>query len=159
MAAFDYICRSSFLRPRDFVRYIQVCAEKTLDKGGNIIKADTVFECDTAFSNYLRSELEDEIHGAIPDIHNILNIFTELRKQTIRIDEFKDLFIKHFEEGKIKTADSLFVLQALFVFSVIGNQPKQLTHQIFRYKNKDSRLNLRENIIVHRGLFRSLQIL
>lgn len=159
MATFDFICRSSFLRPRDLVRYIQVCAEKTLDKNGKIIKPETVSECDTTFSNYLRSELEDEIHGAIPDIHNILNIFTELRKQTIRIEEFKEAFARHLEEGKFKTSDSNFILQALFVFSVIGNQPKQITHQIFRYKNKDARLNLRENIIVHRGLFRSLQIL
>lgn len=159
MTSFDYICRSTLLRPRDFIRYIQVCAAKSLDKGESLITATTVTDCDTTFSNYLRSELEDEIHGAIPDIHNILNIFTELRKQTIRIEEFKESYEKHLAEGKISTTDSTFVLQALFVFSIIGNQPKQITHQIFRYKDKDSRLNLKENIIVHRGLFRALQIL
>jgi hypothetical protein len=159
MPIFDYITRSSQLRPRDYVRYLQLCADKALERDLDIIPADLVSETDTAFSNYLRSELEDEIHGAIPDIHNVLSLFTELRKQTMKIDDFKELYEAAYESGKVKIKDYQFILKILFHFSIIGNQPKQVTHQVFRYKNKEAGLNMKENIIVHRGLFRSLQIL
>lgn len=159
MKPFDYITRSSLLRPRDYVRYLRVCAETSLEKNHAKIKPTTVADSDTAFSNYLRSELEDELHGVIPDIHRILDIFTTLRKQTLRIDEFKEAFEEAVSQNLIKTKDFQFVLQMLFHFSLIGNQPKQSSHQIFRYKNKEARLNMKENIIIHRGLFRSLQIL
>jgi len=156
---FQYITRSSLLRPRDYIRYLQVCSEKALEKDMIKIKPSLVNEADMTFSNYLRSELEDEIHSILPDIHEILNIFTTIRKQTLKISEFETTFQIAYKQGLIKTDDSQLVLQILFHFSLIGNQPRQSSHQIFRYKNKDARLNMRENIIVHRGLFRSLQIL
>lgn len=159
MPVFDYITRSSLMRPRDYIRYLQICAEMTNNKKLHKISGSIVAEADTAFSNHLRSELEDEIHGVIPDIHKILNLFTILRKQTIRIEEFKLLFESATAEKRIQSTDYQFVLQILFHFSVIGNQPKQVNHQVFRYKNKEARLNMKENIIVHRGLFRALQIL
>lgn len=159
MPVFDYITRSSLLRPRDYIRYLQICAEQANEKHLPKITPAIVADADTAFSNHLRSELEDEIHGVIPDIHKILDLFTILRKQTIRIDEFKILFESAASEGRINSTDYLFVLQILFHFSIIGNQPKQQTHQVFRYKNKEARLNMKENIIVHRGLYRALQIL
>lgn len=159
MPIFDYITRSSHLRPRDYVRYLQLCAEKANDRDQKKIKAALVAEMDSAFSNHLRSELEDEIHGIISDIDKVLNIFTVLRKQKIRIEEFKTLYENAHEEGKVLLKDYQFVLEILFHFSIIGSQPRQKTHQIFRYKNKEARLNMKESIILHRGLFRSLQIL
>lgn len=159
MNPFEYMTRSSLLRPRDYVRYLQVCAEASLEKGHSKVMPSTVAKADTAFSNYLRSELEDELHGVIPDIHKILDIFTTLRKQTLRIDEFKSSFDDAVDQELIKTKDFQYVLKVLFHFSLIGNQPKQTSHQVFRYKNKEARLNMKENIILHRGLFRSLQIL
>lgn len=159
MPPFEYITRSSVLRPRDYIRYLQVCSEKALERNMIKIKPSLVNEADMTFSNYLRSELEDEIHSILPDIHEILNIFTTIRKQTLKINEFETTFKVAFKQGLIRTDDSQLALQILFHFSLIGNQPRQSSHQIFRYKNKDARLNMRENIIVHRGLFRSLQIL
>jgi hypothetical protein len=48
------------------------------------------------------------------------------------------------------------LLRILFHFSVIGNQLHN--QSIFQYQNKDARLNQREHIIIHRGLFKSLGI-
>ncbi len=159
MPPFEYITRSSLLRPRDYILYLQVCAEKALERNDSKIKPPLVNEADMTFSNYLRSELEDEIHSILPDIHEMLNIFMNIRKQTLKIDEFKLAYKQAYKQGLITTQDSQLALQILFHFSLIGNQPNQKSHQIFRYKNKDARLNMKENIIVHRGLFRSLQIL
>ena len=159
MAPFAYIARSSLMRPRDYIRYLQVCAEAALENSASKIKPALVADSDKAFSNFLRSELEDELHGIIPDVRRVLDLFTIMRKQTVRIDEFKSAFDSAVADGLIKTKDFQFVLQVLFHFSVLGNQPKQRSHQVFRYKNKEARLNMKENLILHRGLFRSLQIL
>jgi hypothetical protein len=61
--------------------------------------------------------------------------------------------------GTIKETNVDFVMQTLFNFSVIGNQPKQRHNTFFRYKNKEARINFNENIVVHRGLFKALQIM
>jgi hypothetical protein len=159
MTIFNYITRSSQLRPRDYIRYLQLCSEKAVERDQAKIPSALVSEVDSAFSNHLRSELEDEIHGIIPDINHVLSLFTVLRKQRMKIEDFKTIYETAYEEGKVKTKDYQFILEILFHFSVIGNQPKQITHQVFRYKNKEARLNMKESIIVHRGLFRSLQIL
>lgn len=159
MPIFDYITRSTQNRPRDYVRYIQICAEKALEKGYEKITPKIVKTEGKAFSNYLRTEMEDEIHGAVPEIKMILNLFTKLRKQTIRINEFKELYESEVDTGNLPKRDYQFILEILFMFSVIGNVTSQKSHTIFRYENKEARLNMRENICVHRGLFRALQIL
>ena len=92
MPQFDYMLRSSQLRPRDFVKYIQLCAKKSLEKGEVKVQSNTVSNVNNEFSSYLRSELEDEIAGVIPEIHHILNLFTKIRKQTLKIDEFKAIW-------------------------------------------------------------------
>lgn len=69
------------------------------------------------------------------------------------------MFEKKHREGSIKEGDSGFVLRILFLFSVIGNQPRQINQTVFRYANRDAELNFQENFVVHRGLFKALQIL
>lgn len=159
MSSFDYITRSTQNRPRDYIRYIQVCAEKSLEKGHSTISPNIVKAQDKAFSNYLRSELEDEIHGIIPEIREILGIFSTLRKQTMSIEQFARQYEKAIGAGSIKKRDVNFILEVLFMFSIIGNVPKQSNHPVFKYKNPDARLNFNEKICVHRGLFKAFQII
>lgn len=159
MSSFDYITRSTQNRPRDYIRYIQVCAERALGKGDSTISPAIVKAQDKAFSNYLRSELEDEIHGVIPEIREILGVFSTLRKQTMSIEQFTLHYEKAADAGAIQKRDVNFVLEVLFMFSIIGNVPKQSNHPVFKYKNPDARFNYNETICVHRGLFKALQII
>ncbi|HGL6719989.1 hypothetical protein NTJ56_13945 [Burkholderia contaminans] len=160
MPVYNYISRSTQLRPRDYVRFLKVCAERALEKdkirriGERVVK-----DADKAFSNYLRSELVDEIRGVIPDIAQVFGVFSELRTQTMKIEDFRRVYSKQATEKGFSQTDVDWVLQILFLFSVIGNQPKQINQQVFRYKNKDANLNFNEPIVVHRGLFKSLQII
>ena len=159
MSAFNYISRSTQLRPRDYVKYIQLCAIKSLEKGETKILPTTVASINNEFSSYLRSELEDEIAGVIPEIHHILNLFTKIRKQTLKIEEFKELYEQVVNDTDIPSRDPIFILNILYHFSIIGGQPKQKTFQVFKYTNPGTSLNMNDNIIIHRGLYRSLQIL
>ena len=158
MSIFDFIARSTHLRPRDFTKYIQLCAESTRDHDHRI-SAATVRKIDKSFSSYLKRELIDEIHGVIPDIPDVLDVLSQIRKQTFTEREFRAIFERKHREGSIKEGDPAFVLRIMFLFSIIGNQPRQVNQTVFRYLNRDAELNFQENFVVHRGLLKALQIL
>jgi hypothetical protein len=159
--AFEYITKSTLLRPRDYIRYISDCCNLAITEGHVVIEPEIVKKADKKFSNYLRTELVDEIHGAIPDIDILLELFSRIRKQTLPIDEYIAEYEKAIKDGEIKNSPVGIktILKILFYFSIIGNRPPQKNISVFRYKYLDARLNFNEKIIVHRGLFKSLQIL
>lgn len=155
---FDYILRSTQLRPRDFIQYLKSCTDDHLTKASShFIGARTIKKVDNAFSNYLKSELTDEIHAVLPDITTIFDVISQLRKWSFSITEFISGYNRQLKRTQMREKDPTFVLQVLFLFSVIGNHPRP-DRQIFRYKNKEARFNFDEQVVVHRGLFKSLQI-
>lgn len=155
----DYITRSTHGRPRDFIHYLQVCAESQLANGGGRIDEKTVSNADKAYSNYLKSELVDEIHGIIPDINQVFTVLSQIRKWILTTDEFISIYSSSVISGTINTKSPTFVLQTLFYFSVIGNVARNKHSHIFRHEHPESALNFSENIVIHRGLMKSLQIL
>ena len=156
---FEYITYSTQLRPRDYIKYLQVCAEKTRMDGDSIITAKTVKAVDKGFSNYLRDEILDEIHAQLPDILTIFSIISQIRKWNFTIQEFKQTYLSYYKKGTVKEGNVDYVLQMLFNFSVIGNRPKNRAISFFKFNNTEARFNFNENIVVHRGLFKALQIL
>lgn len=156
---FDYITKSTFIRPRDYIRYLKACAEAALATDQRRVNSDIVIKVDKAFSNYLRSEMEDEMHGLLPEIRDILDIIAHIRKQTFARQDFITEYAKAVARRSVRDRGAETVLKLLFHFSVIGNQPRQLNTQVFRYLNKEARLNHNEMLVVHRGLFKALQIL
>lgn len=158
MSAFEFMARSTHLRPRDFTKYIQACAE-SVSESTTRIPAETVKKVDKTFSSYLKRELIDEIHGVIPDISAVLDVLSQMRKQTFSEKDFRITYERKHRDGSIKEPDAAFVLRILFIFSVIGNQPRQVNQTVFRYINRDAEPNFQENFVVHRGLLKALQIL
>ena len=157
--SFEAITRNTQLRPRDYVKFIQECAIATLKQKEYKINPTTIKKVERNFSNYLKSEIIDEIYPVLPDIQNIFQIIASLRKWNFSIQEFSDLYFRYLEKGTIKEKNFDHVLQTLFHFSIIGNVDKKRTDRFyFKYKNRDATLNLNERIVVHRGLFKSLQI-
>jgi hypothetical protein len=157
ISTFDYIARSTLLRPRDFVAYLQNCAQQALDDGTMITNA-IVKRVDKAFSNYLREELTDELFAILPDISAVFDTVSQLRKWNFSVREFDRAYSRQKQRGSVKEKDASFVLQVLFLFDVIGNSPRPGRY-VFHYKNREARLNFNERIVVHRGLFKSLQII
>lgn len=157
MSIFEYIARNTQQRPRDYIKYIQTCALET--RTGDIIYPQTVKRVSRAFSTHLRKEIIDEVHSVVPDIAAVLSIISEIRKQTFSIDDFTRAYDSQVKKGILKEKDVSFVLNVLFNFSVIGNQPSQKNNTVFRFEKKDSQLNFREPLVVHRGLYNALQIL
>lgn len=158
ISTFDFIARSTLLRPRDFVAYLQNCAEHAVQNNTKVISPRIVKVVDKAFSNYLREELTDELFAILPDIANIFDAISQLRKWNFSIPELEDAYLKQVDRGFIKEKNVKFVLQVLFMFDVIGNTPRSGRY-VFRYQNREARLNFNERVVVHRGLFKALQII
>lgn len=156
--AFEYISRSTHLRPRDFIQYLKACSSEQLRRQPpNKISAAVIKKVDRAFSNYLKTELVDEIYGVIPDVTQVMDVISQLRKSSFGVKEFIDAYNRQLKRSTLQERDPTFVLQVLFVFSVIGNHTRNDRH-VFRYKNKEARFSFDDQIVVHRGLFKALQI-
>ena len=154
--SFDFVARSTYLRPRDFVKYLQACAEAATESDG-IIRTQTIRNVDTAFSNYLKDELRDELFAILPDISVIFDVISQIGKWNFTHAEFERAYKEQVKRGNLNQKDVGFVLQILFLFSVIGNARRH-DYYVFRYQNRDARISFNDRIVVHRGLFKSLQI-
>ena len=156
---FDYICNSTQMRPRDFIKYISACCKLSLEKGDQYITNQTIRDVDREFSNYLKSEITDEIYPILPEIESIFKILANMRKQLFRPEEFISCYNKEVKKGAISNNNVDFVLDILFNFSIIGNQHKSQEHRnFFRYLQTNMRYNSEETIVIHRGLLKALQI-
>lgn len=158
---FSYMIKSTQYRPRDIISYLKSCSEYYINLDNEeFITPNIIKKADKAFSNYLKSEISDEVSSILPEINEILDIFSKIRKQTLTIAEFENQYKESLRLNEIKEERSTsFILSILFAFSVIGNQPRQKNTQVFKYISPEARLNQTENIVVHRGLFKALQIL
>lgn len=163
ISIFDFISRDTLYRPRDFTRYIKDCFDMTTTIP---IHPGIVTKAENSFSNYLRSEFVDEIHTVLPDISSIFDMLSQLRKQYFSIVDFKKAFNGKVKEGSIKhQLDPDLTLRILFNFSVIGNQRKDKANstdekhkEVFKYKRVSSNFNASENLVIHRGLYNTLEI-
>ena len=155
MQPFQYITRSTQWRPRDYIYYISQCAKLALEKNETVILSATIKQVDREFSEYLKGEVIDEIFAVLPDIDNVFSIISQVRKQTFQTKEFLVAYSnntgKEQDEGK-------FVLRQLFEHGVIGNQPSMRGEQIFKYQYPQTLFNFNENVVIHRGLYKALQI-
>jgi hypothetical protein len=154
---FEWMTRLTHLRPRDFVFYLQICASAA-EQNHVKIPANIVRQLERTFSNHLRSEVEDEIQGLMPDIHKVLDVLADLRKGQFSYTEFDHMYAAHARRGLVQKRDGEEVLGLLFHFSIVGNQPRQTNTTVFRYRSRFARFNRQEPVIIHRGLLKALQI-
>lgn len=156
---YDFILNSTQLRPRDFIKYIQACCTSALDKGEWYISNDTIKGVDREFSNYLMAEIKDEVYPILPDIDNIFQILSHMRKQIFTPSEFIEQYNQYLAKGTVHEPNVTFVLDVLFNFSIIGNQHKRQEHRkFFKYLHTNMTYNSEESIVIHRGLLKALQI-
>jgi hypothetical protein len=154
---FKHIQRTTLMRPRDFVHYIRQCAIHAITAGHTVIAPNDAVLAEHKYSEHLRREFVDELHTALPQIEEILNVFSTLRKPLFRVDEFKGAFFGQFRHTS-ERPDLDDVLKTLFEFSVIGNVPRQTNRPIFRYQERKANLSRTEGLCLHRGLLKALAI-
>lgn len=160
ISSFDFIARSTHMRPRDFIKYIQTCCVYAIERDENLISANTIKLVDRAFSNYLKGEIRDEVFPLLPEIESIFQIISNIRKQIFTGQEFSKEHKKYIDLGTVQQRNSTYVLDTLFNFSVIGNEERfHGGRHFFKYLHTNMTYNMEENIVLHRGLLKSLQII
>ncbi|MCC8345143.1 hypothetical protein LNN35_20485 [Pseudomonas stutzeri] len=157
ISIYDWITKNTLLRPRDYIKYLQLCAKKAYEANYRLVRASTLTMQDITYSSYLRGELVDEIHSILPDIVNIFDLISKLGKAHFSVDDFSSAYQKAYESGEVKNKNPRYVLNILFFFSVIGNHFSD-NKIVFRYMNREASLNLDCALVVHRGLYKSLQL-
>lgn len=158
MPTFDFIARGTHMRPRDFIRYLQLAAEHELNSNNEKIAGDTLRHVDTTFSTYLKNELIDEIESIIPEITSVFDVISHINRQGFSLGEFREAF-ERMKPTRDSGIDADTCLKLLFHFSVIGNGGRgNSPQQFFRYKDPRRKLNFGLPIIVHRGLYKALEI-
>jgi len=162
MNSFDYILRSTHKRPRDIIRYLQLCANGMLfgheKKKKFFISPYLIKQVDDEFSEYLKNEIIDEIYSELPDYEEVFSILSLIRKQTFNIQDFIDYYKQRIDQGADLNKDPKEILKILFEASVIGNVPKISNRNIFKYESDSAKFNFNEKIIIHRGLYKAFQI-
>lgn len=158
MDIFSYIERSTEMRPRDFVQYIKECVSIAKEKSEYPISPKTVRSADDNFSEYLKGETIDELFPVLPEIDEVLGLLSTIRKQSFNFSTFESEYNSLVERGVIPKRDIREVLLLLFDAGVIGNQPSMKGQTIFRFSKNKPRFNFNETMIIHRGLYKALQI-
>ena len=129
-----------------------------MDRNRFIINPAIIRDADNEFSEYMKNEIIDEIYEVLPEYEEIFSILSLIRKQTFNPSEFVEKYAQKVKDGVIVDKGAEQVLKLLFDYSVIGNAPA-IKHQIiFKYEKESAKFNFRENIKVHRGLYKALQI-
>jgi len=154
---FKHILDRTLIRPRDVISYIREAAKIARASGQTMISPSIMRAADRNYSMKFRQEFVDEIHAILPRCEDVFNLFSRIRKQSFSI---RELEIEYNETRKKypEMLDFESTINLLFHFSIIGNQPSQKNTTVFKYRDSQSEFNSRENIIIHRGLLRSLQI-
>lgn len=162
MNSFDYILRSTHKRPRDIIRYLQLCANGMLSdhdiKKKSFISPNLIKQVDDEFSEYLKNEIIDEIYSELPEYEEVFSILSLIRKQTFNLQDFIDYYKQRIEQGADLNKAPKEILKILFEASVIGNVPKMSNKNIFKYESDSAKFNFNEKIIIHRGLYKAFQI-
>ncbi|GAB2023304.1 hypothetical protein RyT2_23800 [Pseudolactococcus yaeyamensis] len=157
MEIFNYIERSTEMRPRDFIQYVIECGKLVKKENKRQITPKMVKKADEEFSEYLKSETIDELYPLIDDVDEILGLLSIVRKQTFKFAEFAEAY-RDYKKDDPKDQEISDILLKFFEAGVIGNQPSMRGQAVFSFSKNNPRFNYRENMRVHRGLYKALQI-
>ena len=145
--------------PRDFLRLLSHIQEFAR---GDKLSATEVKSGMREYSNkYFLPEIRDELNGyADPDeISRIVSALGRLRKRDFRLTELIES--SRTSAKPLSSERILDIVEALFQCSALGNlhhRPSGTTFYTFKYRNRHSPFNESENVILHRGLWKALNL-
>lgn len=160
VSIFTFIKRFTLFRPRDYMKFLQLCAERVTSSQGpdRKITLGILKHVQSDYSYYLRSELIDEVHPILPEIEDVLEVISTLRKPLFTVEEFKRRMLEYGKVEEDNDKHLNFILNILYYFSFIGNKHKRYQKYFFKFTYPTSKINYSEQLVVHRGLFRALEV-
>ncbi len=163
-----YIMARTMMRPRDLVTYYRAIIASmkdgardefgtlVVDESRELLRADAIYESESALGDYLYEELLDEWKTQRPEIEQYLSAFTNLGKATFAPQEFKDQLGK---QGLVlDTAKFQDTLRFLYENSVIGFQVGASAIWRFKCTHPGQGYMDSAEFRVHNGLIKRLNL-
>jgi len=115
---FKHMAARTQLRPRDMIQFSNLCLQRAKATGSERIQNQDIAGARPQYSEYLISELHDEIHAVFAEWRKYLDALRRIHRMRFR----REVFDGVFEELKLarfgKSADE--ALELLYGFSVVG---------------------------------------
>ncbi|MGU9978563.1 P-loop ATPase, Sll1717 family [Phreatobacter sp. HK31-P] len=146
--------------PRDFIQLLSQIQK--LSHGDKLSNAEITSGMRQYSIKYFLPEIKDELSGyAAPDeIDNIFSIFSRVKKRDLSL---KDIYVAAGMFGiKLDQKRIEALLTHLFECSAIGNikkKPGGTTFYTFNYRNRHSSFDPMEGIMLHKGLWKALNLM
>ena len=140
--------------PRDIIQLLNKIQKHT--KGINPAQNEVRNGIRTYSFDYLVPEIQDELAGYLePDeIEQVIKLLGNMKKSEFDLAELQHM-IKNNE--RFNSLNSMKILNALFDCNAIGNVIKGKYHS-WKYRNRYASFDPNEQIIVHRGLRKGLNL-
>ena len=143
--------------PRDLIQVLNNIQKHC--KSSRVTKDNILEGLRTYSTNYFIPEIKDELVGYISDneVNLMFDLFASMRKNEFTYD---DLVKKSKDYGKYNELNIEKTLKSLFDCSAIGNIVKVggKTHFYYKYRNRQSNLDLNEKIHLHRAISKGLSL-
>ena len=124
VAKYDYLVSRTYLRPRDLIRFANLCLSAAKTRiGDNGTPRDRIQNIDiksvkAAYADYLKAELDDEVHAHHDDWQNWLELLRRVGAPVFAFAAFDDECRKAPSLCAGQGADEL--LKILYEFGIIG---------------------------------------
>lgn len=162
---YQHLLDRTYLRPRDMIKFTNVVLEKykvRIAAGAEATRFENadLHAARDEYSEYLRAELDDEIHKHVPDAEAWLDLLTGMGAWQFE----PAVFVEHALQRELATseADAMVAMDRLFQFSIVGfyrpgGRGFGGSEYVFRYRDPKARFDRTAGIIrVHPGLIEVL---
>ena len=155
----DFLLSLTRHTPRDLIQLLTCIQRHTVESKPT--RDDIVGGAKDYSYNYFAPEIKDELSGYFSpeDIELTFQVLGGIRKRDFGISEAQALL----EQRQQKLQTNLeSILGALFECSAIGNVQNRntgTTFYTFKYRNRHSSFNTTERIILHKGLWKAMNLI
>jgi hypothetical protein len=115
---FKHMATRTYLRPRDMIQFSNLCLQRAKAVGADLISNQSIAAARPQYSEYLISELDDEIHEVEPEWRRCLDALRRIHTLRFRRDAFESAYNDLNLERHFRSVDD--VLELMFRFSIIG---------------------------------------
>lgn len=153
--------------PRDFIQvlaHIQPFSPHTVYSSliRRPLTQDQVLSGMRSYSiDYFLPEIKDELVGYFSnvDVNSTIDLIGAMRSREFT---FAELTKRAAEQKRFASLDLSSMITALFECSAIGNVDSRkggTTYYTFKYRNRNSTLNLEDRLTLHRGMWKALNLI
>ena len=150
--------RLSYGRPRDVIAYLSFAAKAARQNGETLISPDTFKSVESFYSNYLITDVTDELHTRVPEIRQVFSILSSNGKASLHYKEVEDKLKTNLDtlSKHERELGARGIIDVLVKASVLGKQLPTPNRQEFCYQNPYIRVEPKDKLYIHRGLHSGL---